>query len=937
MSKSPLDPHSTQQSLLNIESSSTQINTNQLQGYLLKHSTIPIPGNVPIGSFRKKRWFVCSLSTGKLYYYRTREDVFPIGEIDLRSASFVIRNSNAQQLLSSTNSSQWSQYSQPSSSSSSFVFDILSGTKTVTLEASSSADGFQWVKNLQIVRQYLCNQYLGTETDLKNNNDSLQLTINNPNILTNQDSLNSTSDIWSQSKFYCDNNSNSLDVSVQVSNAETQSQSSSIASTKPKIFGALVNRIRTNQIPNQESSLSTMESCPRCKRLEEQLITMNHDRFALEDEMKTNREVIKILQEQLRIFNSEKANHESCPKTLTSDPIDGQLSNEFINLKIQCKCLQNENDKLLDENRSLLTTKSVLQEMLESRDRTLVSLTHEVYDLESKNSRMATRAELEREYLQDEMPRKVQQRIEQLEDTVTAFEQQNEFLNTEIIELKDIRHRMELKEKQTQAKLCEVEAKCSQIQSKLLSLLKELNQCILDEERASSSEFHGKEPLNNRSSLFVTNESVKILVNRLLEESSLDIPLSWRPGNKPRNWSASDSTGMQSSPDYDELGFFITNSHTQTYDLVLEPDKNEISWRSKWDQFISNLHNVEDNFILRSLGLKQMLRLGVPQDYRCKMWRMLVNQRIKEKRSRFGEDYYESLLRTNRSTGSPQTASKVIDPSAKQIELDLLRTLPNNKHFDNLESDGISRLRRVLIAYSLHNRTVGYCQGLNRLAAVTLLFMPEEDSFWCLVAIVETIMPPDYFGRNLMGAHVDQYVLRDLITEKLPNLSQHMEQHHIEISLFAWFLTVFVDNIPVSVYLHIWDVFLYEGSKVLFRFALAILKMHEQDLLQMKDSASFNQYLRTLDERHFNLKRLSEIAFRELNPFSSSKVRAKRNHYTNYVMEELRKIELIRDSIKSQNNNERTDNSSKSRNIDPKQGANSPSALISFDDNDSDD
>ena len=114
----------------------------------------------------------------------------------------------------------------------------------------------------------------------------MHLTINNPNILTNQDSLNSTSDIWSQSKFYCDNNSNSLDVSVQVSNAETQSQSSSIASTKPKIFGALVNRIRTNQIPNQESSLSTMESCPRCKRLEEQLITMNHDRFALEDEMK---------------------------------------------------------------------------------------------------------------------------------------------------------------------------------------------------------------------------------------------------------------------------------------------------------------------------------------------------------------------------------------------------------------------------------------------------------------------------------------------------------------------------------------------------------------------------------------------------------------------------------------------------------------------------
>ena len=96
----------------------------------------------------------------------------------------------------------------------------------------------------------------------------------------------------------------------------------------------------------------------------------------------------------------------------------------------------------------------------------------------------------------------------------------------------------------------------------------------------------------------------------------------------------------------------------------------------------------------------------------------------------------------------------------------------------------------------------------------------------------------------------------------MPQLSQHMDHHHIEISLFAWFLTIFVDNVPVFVYLHIWDVFLHEGSKVLFRFALAILRLHESELLQMTDSASMNQFLRTLDERQFNLQRLSDIAFR---------------------------------------------------------------------------
>lgn len=168
-----------------------------------------------------------------------------------------------------------------------------------------------------------------------------------------------------------------------------------------------------------------------------------------------------------------------------------------------------------------------------------------------------------------------------------------------------------------------------------------------------------------------------------------------------------------------------------------------------------------------------------------------------------------------------------------------------------------------------------------------------------------------------------------------------MEAYHIEISLFAWFLTVFVDNIPTSVYLHIWDVFLFEGSKILFRFALAILKMHETDLLSLKDSASFNQYLRTLDERHFNLKRLSEIAFNGLNPFSTKRVQGKRAHYTTLVMDELAKIEQIRDAISIQN--QRGASGASGAGNDAKSGASgttvkrsSQSALITFDDNDSD-
>ena len=63
---------------------------------------------------------------------------------------------------------------------------------------------------------------------------------------------------------------------------------------------------------------------------------------------------------------------------------------------------------------------------------------------------------------------------------------------------------------------------------------------------------------------------------------------------------------------------------------------------------------------------------------------------------------------------------------------------------------------------------------------------------------------------------VFQNVLKYLISEKLPRLHAHLLNHKVDISLFTfnWFLTIFVDNVPIQLYLRIWDAFLYEGSKV---------------------------------------------------------------------------------------------------------------------------
>ncbi|XP_072373466.1 TBC1 domain family member 2A isoform X2 [Scyliorhinus torazame] len=189
--------------------------------------------------------------------------------------------------------------------------------------------------------------------------------------------------------------------------------------------------------------------------------------------------------------------------------------------------------------------------------------------------------------------------------------------------------------------------------------------------------------------------------------------------------------------------------------------------------------------------------------------------------------------------------------------------------------------------------------GFLKLAAIALLILrEEEDAFWCLVAIVDCIMPEDYYSKTLTGSQVDQRVFKDLLSEKLPRLMSHFDQYNVDLSYitFNWFLVVFVDSLQSNVLLKVWDAFLYEGTKVIFRYALAIFKYNEQEILKLSDNLAIYDYLGCLTQNISDGRKLMNIAFEEMNPFPLRLLQNRRTVHLEKLKAELRELESIREA-----------------------------------------
>ncbi|XP_055395430.1 TBC1 domain family member 8 isoform X2 [Bubalus kerabau] len=259
-------------------------------------------------------------------------------------------------------------------------------------------------------------------------------------------------------------------------------------------------------------------------------------------------------------------------------------------------------------------------------------------------------------------------------------------------------------------------------------------------------------------------------------------------------------------------------SGSQSPDLRLSREQIKVSL---WNDHFAEYGRTVCMF--RTEKIRKLVAMGIPECLRGRLW-LLFSDAVTDLAAHPG--YYGNLVEESMGKCCLVT---------EEIERDLHRSLPEHPAFQN--ETGIAALRRVLTAYAHRNPKIGYCQSMNILTSVLLLYAKEEEAFWLLVAVCERMLP-DYFNHRVIGAQVDQSVFEELIKEQLPELAEHMHDLSALASIsLSWFLTLFLSIMPLESAVNVVDCFFYDGIKAIFQLGLAVLEATAEGLCSSKDDS----------------------------------------------------------------------------------------------------
>ena len=295
--------------------------------------------------------------------------------------------------------------------------------------------------------------------------------------------------------------------------------------------------------------------------------------------------------------------------------------------------------------------------------------------------------------------------------------------------------------------------------------------------------------------------------------------------------------------DTDEFGFIKEsndNNKKQDKESLLQLNAR----LEKWNYMLSNYDDFVKNHYSK---LKERVRKGIPDSLRGYVWQKILN---------VDEEFYKKDLyvQLNDESGDQSLEEVIIK--------DIDRTFPKNTFFNQKYGGGQRSLYKVLVNYSKYNKEVGYVQGMGFITALLLTYMDEERSFFMLHALMKKRELESLYLPGFPDLSKKLYVFLNLQKKLIPKIYNTFKKFDIVPFTYSseWFLCLFSRSLKFNSLVRIFDTFILEGYKIIYRFALAFLKSKENKIIECKEMDSLFKVIKSCFE-NVDIEEMMKTAF----------------------------------------------------------------------------
>jgi hypothetical protein len=172
------------------------------------------------------------------------------------------------------------------------------------------------------------------------------------------------------------------------------------------------------------------------------------------------------------------------------------------------------------------------------------------------------------------------------------------------------------------------------------------------------------------------------------------------------------------------------------------------------------------------------------------------------------------------------------------------------------ENQLMQEVYNINVIFNSIRSDIPYNKGIVSLAYFFLLSgMDEVNSFKCIANLICSTNTIKYYinDKETISNNVDFYI--KLLKTYANKVYEHLNQLEIypELYFIPWMEKLFTQTLEFNILLHVFDLYIINGEYIMFQTAITIIKLFEEDLLNLTISEAF-KILKRLPKKYTEIE-----------------------------------------------------------------------------------